>query len=460
MPNWQQEASLSAEIFVSHSADDITVADRLCRALAVRGFVCWMNRDAAWRSPDHSEEKILQKIASSCLLVVLLPAAPDVSPSMEREIAHAARHGIRILPLRLSKNSPPPELARYFDGRQSLDLFPDQMEMYVDRLVDELRRLDVPRFELTQATSEPRQTHWRGQVSPEANVTGPTPVSSDRVTFGAFAPTSVAPGQSFVLDVWAHTAAQSQAVVEQAFALGRGKKIGTKSDVSVARDAMLSVVLEIPTMCISDPTDNLLWCGEPSNASFIVDVPTDIPHGSHPGRAIILASGIPVTKLIFALTVAEQSPLSSATPVRATEFAPKTAFASYSSRDRAEVLARVQGMQKVRPELEIFVDVITLRAGQNWEEEIRRRVCSDDVFFLFWSEYAATSTEVEKEWRLALEVRGLGYIDPVPLTDPSEVKPPQELKALHFNDYYLAHIKLSQQRREQANGRKAWWKLW
>jgi hypothetical protein len=449
---------LSPEIFVSYSADDIAVADKLCRALAARGFVCWMDRDLAWHSPDCPDEQILQKIASSCLIVVLLPAKHGVSPSMQREIAHAARQGIRIIPLRLSDDNAPSELGLYLDGRQYLDLFPDQMETHVDRLADALDRLGVPRFEPTQAILVAHRTQWRGQVSPEANVTLPTPASSDRVTFGAFAPTTVAPRQSFVVDVWAHTAAQSEAVAEQASALGRGRKVGTKNDVSVARGTVLSVVLEIPTMRIPDPTDNLVWCGEPSNASFIVEVPPDTTYGSHPGRAIIIASGIPMTKLIFALTVAEQSPLSRPTPVLSTECAPKTAFASYSSRDRAEVLARVQGMQKVRPDLEIFVDVITLRAGQNWEEEIRRRVRADDVFFLFWSEYAASSKEVEKEWRLALEARGLDYIDPVPLSDPSEVKPPQELKALHFNDYYLAYIKLSRQRGQTR--KRPLWKFW
>ena len=218
------------------------------------------------------------------------------------------------------------------------------------------------------------------------------------------------------------------------------------------------MVLEIPTLRIPDPIDSLVWHGQPSNASFIVEVPSDAAYGTHPGRAIITASGIPVTKLIFSLLVSAQAPSTDAAPIPATECAPRTAFASYSSRDRAEVLARVQGMHKIRPELNVFVDVISLRAGQHWEEQIGRHVRSDDIFFLFWSEHAAVSKEVEKEWRLALEARGIDYIDPVPLNDPAEVIPPRELQALHFNDYYLAHIRLSQQRR--ANERKSWWRFW
>jgi hypothetical protein len=100
-------------------------------------------------------------------------------------------------------------------------------------------------------------------------------------------------------------------------------------------------------------------------------------------------------------------------------------------------------MKKVLPELDIFLDVLSLRSGQDWEQQLRLQIPAKDVFFLFWSANAACSMEVEKEWRLALELRGLEYIDPVPLVDPRESPPPKELASLHFNDLYLAYIQSS-----------------
>ena len=67
--------------------------------------------------------------------------------------------------------------------------------------------------------------------------------------------------------------------------------------------------------------------------------------------------------------------------------------------------------------------------------EISRR----DVFYLFWSTNASKSKEVDKEWRLALELRGPDYIDPVPLESPKLVPPPAELAHKHFNDWTLMY---------------------
>jgi hypothetical protein len=44
---------------------------------------------------------------------------------------------------------------------------------------------------------------------------------------------------------------------------------------------------------------------------------------------------------------------------------------------------------------------------------------------------------VEKEWRCALEKRGIDFINPVPLDFPDEVPPPPELNTKHFNDKML-----------------------
>ena len=89
----------------------------------------------------------------------------------------------------------------------------------------------------------------------------------------------------------------------------------------------------------------------------------------------------------------------------------------------------------------MFLDIVSLRAGELWEQTLWREIPGRDVFFLFWSEYAARSEYVEKEWRYALETRGLDFIDPVPLVSPDIVKPPPELVGKHFNDALLAFLK-------------------
>ena len=90
------------------------------------------------------------------------------------------------------------------------------------------------------------------------------------------------------------------------------------------------------------------------------------------------------------------------------------------------------------PDLDVFLDVLSLRSGDLWQQRIREEVSIRDVFYLFWSLAARNSRWVETEWRTALNVRGLEYIDPVPLQSASVAPPPPELAALHFNEWTLS----------------------
>jgi hypothetical protein len=98
-------------------------------------------------------------------------------------------------------------------------------------------------------------------------------------------------------------------------------------------------------------------------------------------------------------------------------------------------------MQKVAPQLDVFVDTAALHSGQHWADRLMEEIRRRDVFYLFWSRAAADSAWVEREWRCALQARGLDCIDPVPLESPEDVRPPRELADLHFNDWMLAYMR-------------------
>ena len=96
-------------------------------------------------------------------------------------------------------------------------------------------------------------------------------------------------------------------------------------------------------------------------------------------------------------------------------------------------------MQKIAPDLDVFLDVVKLRSGEDWEEKLWQVIPESDVFYLFWSAAAKASPWGEREWRCALNRRGEEFIDPVPLVSPEEVRPPDELSKKHFNDWTLAY---------------------
>ena len=111
-------------------------------------------------------------------------------------------------------------------------------------------------------------------------------------------------------------------------------------------------------------------------------------------------------------------------------------FASYSSKDRNEVLKRVHGIRSI-PGLEVFLDCLSLRQGDDWEKLIGKNILDSDLFLLFWSNSASKSKAVEKEWKFALKTHGLEFIQPVPLESPDVSPPPKQLSSKHFNDLSL-----------------------
>jgi type VI secretion system protein len=113
-------------------------------------------------------------------------------------------------------------------------------------------------------------------------------------------------------------------------------------------------------------------------------------------------------------------------------------------------------MQKVVPDLDVFVDVFSLRSGDRWEQKLKDYVPTRDTFYLFWSKRASESVWVEREWRLALESRGLDYIDPVPLEEPGLAPPPPELAALHFADAYVSYIRYFHMSRGLIDALEPW----
>lgn len=260
----------------------------------------------------------------------------------------------------------------------------------------------------------------------------------DRVHFSVSAPRSVQRGAAFVVAIWAHLGHQHKELLErirETSAPGTAL-VGSKGPVQVSRGVVLSVLLHIDGMSIPFPSDTILWEGEIGNASFPVTAPPDAGEGSHPGTATLYINQIQIARIHFVLEVGSHAHQSEETPHSIRFF--HSGFASYASPDRDEVLGRIQGMQKIAPDLNIFLDVASLRSGADWEKRLSHAISKSDVFYLFWSAAAKASPWVEREWRCALTTKGFDFIDPVPLVSPDEVAPPEELSGKHFNDWILA----------------------
>ena len=222
-------------------------------------------------------------------------------------------------------------------------------------------------------------------------------------------------------------------IVDEAMAEVDGKaKKTTSGIVEVEKDTMVKVVLSSPNIEIDDPVSELRWYGKHQRFSFDVYVPESYSGKQILFNAQVYFNGVLATKLkFFAKCVGE------AEPVKVERQDILSAFISYASQDRSTVTMIIQGLKKARPDLQIFFDVESLRAGEAWENQLKSKISDCDILYLCWSRNAKDSKWVEFEWRYALANKGIDCIEPIPLEEPSVCQPPEELGCKHFNDLML-----------------------
>jgi hypothetical protein len=272
---------------------------------------------------------------------------------------------------------------------------------------------------------------------PPARTTVPSSASAD---ISVIAPPLVKPSRTFFVQVWIAPTDQREAMLEQATRQGSMVEVGSRLRIDLARESLITIVLDLPDFEIDDPVALLGWTGDIGNVDFKVKAPADLPPGKYPGLAKLLRDQKPFASIWFELAVDASAPADmSSIMLPSTVRRISRAFASYASQDRAEVLRRVHGMQAVGTD--VFLDIVDLRVGEQWEPALYREIKACDGFFLFWSRHAQESPWVEKEWRYAAQNRGKSFISPLPLEDPRLAKPPVDLADKHFNDMILAFIK-------------------
>ena len=117
----------------------------------------------------------------------------------------------------------------------------------------------------------------------------------------------------------------------------------------------------------------------------------------------------------------------------------KSIFFSYSSIDRDIVLSLVKDIKEsFGNKIDFFLDVLSLRAGDKWEERLYKEIDDKDAFCLIWSKNASKSEWVEKEWKYALKNKGIDAINPINLdANDKSVPIPKELSSIHFAYYPL-----------------------
>jgi hypothetical protein len=267
-----------------------------------------------------------------------------------------------------------------------------------------------------------------------APVMGEPPPVSMPVAIAVTAPRQCIAGTPFVAALSAYVEAMREQALQHLAALGES---GDRRVVDVPSSdwrvgAPVCVRLAADGATVTPAEHRAIWYGRELLAPFTVVV---LPGA---GTAVMLqfavfVADVPVAALPMLVTVG----VGDATPKVVHARSASSAFASYSSKDAQLVSQRLSTLARWAPGLDIFLDCLDLRPGEDFKPQLALQIAARDVFLLFWSRRAAASPWVRWEFETAVAQKQAEAILPMPIEDPAVAPLPPELSQRHLRDRYL-----------------------
>ena len=187
----------------------------------------------------------------------------------------------------------------------------------------------------------------RSATQVEVTFDGVGPEAADLVDCSVFAPPQVRAGGQAMVQVFVHLLDHTEEVAalagEADVDAGR-RAVRTLAD-RISLDTMLTFDLAMAPLVVAEPVDSVVWRGRPQAVQFQVEVPTNCPTGAVVGRVGVSQNTVPVGHILFCLNVVDrdQAAQAATTLVGDQVVRYRSAFASYCSVDRSEVVKRLQG---------------------------------------------------------------------------------------------------------------------
>ena len=261
----------------------------------------------------------------------------------------------------------------------------------------------------------------------------PSEPKTEPVWLGASAPKTVKPGDEFTARFVAYEQQLEQEVRRLLKELS--PKVEPVLGVQECRwqhGTHVTVKLSGRGLSIDPAVQEFVWNGGRSLLEFDVEVPRETPEGKAVLKFDVAIEGIVLARLridmeITAHPVAGDNATANVEPA-------KSAFASYSSKDRLRVLDRLASI-KISAGIDVFLDCLDLHPGEAWKPRLDDEISQRDLFLLFWSKNASESKWVVWELEEALKHKGEHALQLHPL-DP-DAKPPKGLEELHVGDVIM-----------------------
>jgi len=310
---------------------------------------------------------------------------------------------------------------------------PDEKAM--ERPAIELRSAE---HELTESAPPPKSKEApveRGDTSFSA-----TAAEENDVTFRAYHPRAMTPGVWRRLLVYAHLAAMLEEVERDAGQLlgreaGVYRETGAAASMAIAHGTEITLVPHAGGLEFDPPQRILTWSDTWQRTDFRMRATEERVGHVATGSIECYVGPLLVADIRLDVVVTpkdeEGEEAETGQKVHSAKMY-QSVFASYSHTDTPVVEAvekayRALGMDYLR-------DVMMLKSGQSWSDELLSKIEEADIFQLFWSTHSSDSAYVEQEWRHALrqrERKGASFIRPVYWED-NLAPVPKELSRIHF----------------------------
>jgi hypothetical protein len=214
---------------------------------------------------------------------------------------------------------------------------------------------------------------------------------------------------------------------------------------AVPREGEITFLPEIPGFEFNPPRRVFRWVESVHSEHFRFRATDAVDGQTARGRLTVFLGGIILADVTLSIRVDHRHVPAPTTPAevpQAVHARPyRKIFASYSHKDieivrQFELFARTLGDEFLR-------DGVHLRAGQVWNDQLKRLIHEADIFQLFWSTNAMRSPNVRQEWEYAISlsrdhfIRPTYWEDPLP-SSPYEDLPPEVLRRLHFQRILVA----------------------
>jgi RNA polymerase sigma-70 factor (ECF subfamily) len=288
--------------------------------------------------------------------------------------------------------------------------------------------------------------------------------SGDGVEVSAFAPVAARPGDCVIVQVFIHGPEQVEEAGKEARRSDSEADLrgAATLDLAVKRGQVVRITLEAPELSIDEPVQRVMWRGKPCRRSFLVDLPTGSDRHGHALRVRVDVGETPIGSIRFSIKLDRnnRSPNYATEPRGDSARRYERAFLSHAHDDAADVLKIAQAFQAAG--IEFFHDIVSLRAGSEWQKRLFEEIERCDLFLLFWTENAARSKWVRRETEYAVDYKkksleNLPDIVPILLDSVPPAKPAW-LEHIHLDHIFrLAMLGMASQRdvaAPQAGGRK------